>query len=121
MRRLAAILLAGAAPAFAQAPSPPDTWQPRNTAELLLLDKIRAQPSTLQVKVGQSATFGTLTISVKGCAARPPDLPQDYAAFLEVTDSRPSGAVFRGWMLANTPSVSQLEHPIYDLRLVACR
>ncbi len=121
MKRLAMAMLVAAAPAFAQTPSPPDSWQQRGTAELLLLDKIRAQPSTLQVKVGQTATFGTLTILVKGCAARPPDLPQDYAAFLEVADSRPSSAGFRGWMLANTPSVSQLEHPIYDLRLVACR
>ena len=26
-----------------------------------------------------------------------------------------------GEWLANTPAVAQLEHPIYDLRLVACR
>ena len=131
MRLLAAMVLAGiAAPAFAQprptppAPPPaaaPEGWQPRTTAELVLLDKVRAQPSTQSVRMGQSLTYGTLTITLRGCVTRAPDLPQDSAAFLEVVDSRPGAPGFRGWMLANEPALGQLEHPIYDVRLVACR
>ena len=30
-------------------------------------------------------------------------------------------AGFRGWMLANNPSLSMLQHPIYDVRVVGCR
>jgi hypothetical protein len=104
-----------------QAISPPDAWVPRQVAELILLEKVRAQPSTLTIRVGQTATFGPLTIAVKACAVRPPDLPANAAAFVEVTDSRGSAPVFKGWILANTPAVSQLEHPLYDLRLAACR
>ena len=123
MKRLLVALSLLASPALAQAPapSPPDTWLPRTTAELLVLDKVRAQPTTLTLRTGQSAKAGTLTITLRGCATRPPDLPQDSAAFLDVVDSRNAGAGFRGWMLANAPALSQLEHPIYDLRLVACR
>lgn len=128
MMRLAAIALAAAllarpaAAADAPPPSPPDTWVPRTTAELVLLEKLRAQPTAVTVSTGQSTTFGTLTVALKSCATRPPDLPQNSAAFLEVTDSKRGPApVFRGWVLSNTPSVSQMEHPIYDLRLVACR
>lgn len=120
---LAALLLAQpAAAADATQPSPPDTWVPRTTADLVVLEKLRAQPTTVTLSTGQSVTSGTLTITLKSCAARPPDLPPNSAAFLEVTDSKIGPApVFRGWMLANTPAVSQLEHPVYDLRLVACR
>jgi hypothetical protein len=82
---------------------------------------MRAQPSSLTIRTGQSATFGTLTLAVRGCDVRPPDLPQNAAAFLEVTDSRGSAPPFRGWMLSNTPAVSQFEHPLYALRLVTCR
>ena len=131
MRLLAAMLLACiAAPALAQPrPTPPppppaaapEGWQPRTTAELVLLDKVRAQPSTQSVRMGQSLTYGTLTITLRGCVTRAPDLPQDSAAFLEVVDSRPGAPGFRGWMLANEPALGQLEHPIYDVRLVACR
>lgn len=140
-RRVAAVLAAilAAAPALAQtqapapAPSPapsqgtgqsmspPDAWVPKQTAELILLEKVRAQPSTLTIRVGQTATFGPLTIAVKACAARPPDLAANATAFVEVADSRGSAPVFKGWILANTPAVSQLEHPLYDLRLAACR
>lgn len=123
MRR-AAFAVAAAVWVMAQAPAPapsaPDTWQKRDAAELVLLDKVRAQPTTVQVTVGQTATFGSLSIALRGCAVRPPDLPADAVAYLDVTDSR-SPAGFHGWMFANTPSVAQLEHPIYDLRVVACR
>lgn len=117
----AAPALAQTAPAPANQPSPPDTWVPRTTADLVLLEKLRAQPSQVSVRAGQQTQFGTLTIAVKSCVTRPPDLPQNSAAFLEITDSRNIAPVFRGWILSNTPSVSQLEHPVYDLRLVACR
>ena len=110
---------ADAPPAVASAP---DAWLPRPTADLVLLEKLRAQATPVTVATGQSATFGTLTIMLKSCATRPPDLPQNSAAFLEITDRKSGPApVFRGWVLSNTPAVSQLEHPLYDLRLVACR
>lgn len=103
------------------APPPPDAWLPRGTADIIMLDKLRAQPATLSIKVGEQASYGTLTVAVKGCDVRPPDLPQNATAFVEITDSRGSAPVFRGWVLSNTPSVSQFEHPVYDLRLAACR
>lgn len=115
MRRLAFALLLIATPVAAQ-----ENWVPKKTAELVLLDKIRAQPSKVEINVGSSATFGTLTVNVRSCYVRPPDQPTDSTAFLEVTDSRGKGDVFKGWVLANTPAVSQMEHPVYDLRLVAC-
>lgn len=123
MKRFVVLALAAAAPAWAvDAPSAPDAWVPRTTADLVLLEKTRAQTSQVSVAVGQSTTFGTLTIAVRGCVTRPPDLPQNSAAFLDITDSRAGAApAFHGWVLSNTPAVSQLEHAVYDLRLVACR
>ena len=117
-----ALLARQAGAADAPQPSPPDAWVPRPTADLVILEKLRAQPTTVTLSTGQSTTFGTLTIALRNCATRPPDLPQNSAAFLEITDSKAGPApVFRGWVLSNTPSVSQLEHPVYDLRLVTCR
>jgi len=123
MRRLALLAMLAAGPAQAQATgplSPAGTWLPRNTAELSVLDKVRAQPSPLTVRVGQSVPWGSLTITVRGCVTRPADLPQDSAAFLEVTDGHATGNAFRGWMLASAPALSQMEHPIYDLRVTSC-
>ena len=127
MRALLALLLLAGGAARAQTPPPPgpmsgpDAWMQRGTAELTLLDKVRSQPSRIQVRVGQSAIFGTLTIAVRHCVTRPADLPADNAAFLEVADSRPNGTTFRGWMLSGSPALSQLEHPLYDVRVMSCR
>lgn len=131
---VAALLVALGSPAAAQAPQPlPDPgWVPRRVAELQALDKVTARVSVLRATLGESARFGTLTVTLRACHARPPDETPDSAAFLEVTDARairlpggravPAGeAVFRGWMFAERPAVSMLEHPVYDLRLLACR
>ncbi len=121
MRRwlLAVPLLMAQAPA--SAPSGPDAWLPRGSAELVVLDKMRAQPTSVSVKAGQQAGFATLTIAVQRCMTRPPDVAQNNAAFVEVTDSRNSAPVFRGWLLSHTPSVSMFEHPVYDIKLATCR
>jgi len=97
------------------------TWLPQTTAQLQVLDKVNAQNAVLTVKVGQETRFGSLSIQVQACNIRPPDQPQDSAAYLSITDSHPDAPGFRGWMLANNPALSMLQHPIYDVRVVGCR
>ena len=105
-------------------PAKAQDWQRRNTAELQALDKVTARVSTFRVSVGAPMRFGTLTISLRACHARPPDEVPDAAAWLEITDER-AGAdaapAFRGWMFASAPGVHTLEHPVYDIRVLDCR
>jgi hypothetical protein len=99
-------------------------WEQQRVAELQALDKVTARVSTLRVPVGQPASFGTLTVTVRACQARPADEVPDASAWIEIADSRPptNGApVFRGWMFANAPGVNMLQHPVYDIRLIECR
>ena len=112
----ALLLLPGTAPA--------QEWVPRQTAELQMLDKVTARVTVLQARVGEPVGFGTLTIQVQACNARPADEVPDAAAWLQVGDSRRAAGsqqVFQGWMFANAPGVSMLEHPVYDLRVLDCR
>ena len=98
----------------------PNIWVPAGSAKLVALDKVNAQATEMTVKVGQSATFESLTITVKACDIRPPDQPADATAYLHVTDSHPDSPGFDGWMLSDEPSVSMMQHPIYDLRVAGC-
>jgi hypothetical protein len=112
---------APAQPAAPTAPQPMQlTWVPQGTALLQVLDKVNAQNALLTVKVGQEAQFGSLNIQVQACDIHPPDQPQDSAAYVTITDSHADAPGFRGWMLANNPSLSMLQHPIYDVRVVGC-
>jgi hypothetical protein len=98
----------------------PNTWLPGTVVKLQALDKVNAQSVALTIKVGDSAAFGSLTITAKACVLRPTDQPADAAAFLAITDSHPDSAGFSGWMLEDEPSVSMMENPIYDLRVTGC-
>jgi hypothetical protein len=101
-------------------PPPPNPWLPQGTAVLQALDKVNAQATTLTVKVGQTTTFGSLSIAVRACVVRPPNMPQDASAYLTITDSHPDQPGFKGWMLKSAPSLSMLEHPLYDVRVMGC-
>jgi hypothetical protein len=112
---------ATAQPPPVQPPPPgPDVWLPRRIADVQALDKVSARVQTLSLEIGRPQTFGSLTITLRTCMVRPPDQPQDSAAFLEITDSHATEPGFRGWMFASEPEVSMLESPIYDIRLNGC-
>lgn len=100
------------------------SWVPRQQAQLQALDKVTARVTVLSARVGTPASFGTLTITLRACNARPADEVPDAAAWMEISDSRAlpgTGPAFRGWMFANAPAVNTLEHPVYDLRILECR
>jgi hypothetical protein len=97
------------------------TWQAQGSAQVQVLDKVNAQSAVLDVKVGQQGKYGSLTILVQACRIRPVDQARDSAAYLTITDSHADAPGFQGWMLANEPSVSMLQSPIYDVRIVGCQ
>ena len=99
-------------------------WIAAQTADLALLDKVTARTSMVSVPVGGQTEFGTLAIAVARCMRRPPEEPAEAAAWITVADSRAGqGAApsFRGWMFATSPALNPLQHPVYDVRVVACK
>ncbi len=100
------------------------TWIDGKRVTLQALDKITARISTLEMAVGTRQTFGTLEITVEKCAFHPPEEPPESAAFLTIRDigygNQPAKTAFAGWMFASSPAVSALEHPVYDITILAC-
>lgn len=114
---LALALLGGAAQAQ-------EGWIARDGAELQALDKVNARTAKLEVRTGEAVEYGTLTITLRGCRVRSEDQAAEAVAWLEIRDSRAASGVvpvFQGWMFATAPSVSMLEHPVYDIRVLRCR
>ncbi len=123
-RPLALLLLACAAPWVTPLPVAAQDWVPRRVGEIQALDKVNARVATLRATLGEPTRFGTLTITLRACHARPADEVPDAAAFLDITDERGGGGsqpVFRGWLFAESPAVNMFEHPVYDLRILSCR
>jgi hypothetical protein len=100
------------------------TWIDGDKARLQALDKITARISTVEAPVGAARFYGTLEITINRCAFHPPEEPPENAAFITVRDRGYDGLapkqVFSGWIFSSSPAVSALEHPVYDLTLLAC-
>lgn len=92
-------------------------------AHFSILDKIIGEITALEIPINKSLRFGSLDITVHTCQTRPlKELPQT-TSFLEIFDTSFNDLrtqVFRGWMFAQSPALSALDHPVYDVWLIAC-
>ena len=91
---------------------------------LKALNKVSAQVAQFEVPVDELLVFGTLRVVVRSCLQQDPEEGPERMAYIEIDDYKPrvqrTEPVFRGWMLATSPAVSALDHPVYDLWLEDC-
>ena len=78
----------------------------------------------IRSKIGEEKRFGGLFIKADACYTRDVTEEPRTTSFVEVVeiesdDSRKK--IFSGWMFAESPGLSAVEHPIYDVWLTGCR
>ena len=115
---LAAAILAGlAAPAGAEAI--------RNPIALFAgLDKITGTITRFEADIDEVRRFGSLDVRARVCNTQPVTEQPKTTAFVEVDEVLLEGGtnrVFTGWMLAESPGLNAVEHPVYDVWLTGCR
>ena len=139
MRLLALALVLTAVPAFAADEggvdmSPPKTYTVSDAVAgkdgvkrmviLRGLDKMTGQAANIDAPIGVPVRFATLTITARYCYSTPPSETPETTAFLQIEDHRPDKPkrqVFSGWMLASSPSLNAMQHPLYDVSVISCR
>lgn len=95
-------------------------------AVLRTIDKVSAYTHTFEIPVGKTVKFGSsLFIKVRACRKAPPiETPED-SVFLQIWERKPDTEkpswVFSGWMFSSNPSVSGVEHPVYDVWIIECK
>jgi hypothetical protein len=114
----AAVLLTGlAGPAGAEAI--------RNPIALFAgLDKITGTITRFEAGIDEVTRFGSLDVRARVCNTRPVTEQPKTMAFVEVEEVLLEGGtrrVFTGWMLAESPGLNAVEHPVYDVWLTGCR
>ena len=122
------------APAPAKAPPPPPPPPATAAAPAAIvavlqgLDKTTARVSTVEAPLDKPVRFGTLVITARACDKKPPEEPPNTTAFLEIDEARAQGQagsdvkhLFSGWMFAESPALSTLEHPVYDVTVLDCK
>ncbi len=107
-------------------PSAEPEPEPEPVAVVVLqgLDKVTARISNVEAPLDRAVRFGTLEITARYCRKKPPEEPPEIFAFLEIRDIKPGAPaadLFSGWMIASSPALSALEHPVYDVWVIDCR
>lgn len=137
MRPAALWLLTGllSMPAMAQEAAVPASPVPANATmqsdgktyqavELRALNKVTARSELLRVPLGDSVTFGNITLTPRNCYVSSSDKLPEQAVFLEISEMHSDASperLFTGWMFSSSPALSALEHPVYDVTMVACK
>lgn len=87
------------------------------------LNKITARQSVMESTVGLPISFGNLTIYPKECWKSSPEEYPESKILLDIWEQKPNEEnirIFYGWMLASSPGLVSLEHPVYDINILQC-
>lgn len=114
-----------------ETPAQPERRVRAVAAILQALDKVTAETLRFEAPVGQPIRYKSLVVTVKACETQAPDEAAPEAAAYLTIDSQPKPVagrppvaarqVFKGWMFASSPGLNPLQHPVYDVWVIACR
>lgn len=101
---------------------PPVDTEPKAGARLRQLDKMTGQAETVEVAAGDEILVDRLRVRLEACQAPADNAEHGTKAFLKIWDTQEPIAepVFSGWMFAESPALSAMDHPRYDLWVMSC-
>ena len=125
-------------------PTQKRNYQQQDTVILRALDKITGRSTDFEMQGGTPKVYGALRSDLETCFQTPPEEPPESAAFLTIgyatalqvqtmaeprdlteeelnqAETEEMDVRFSGWMFASSPGLNALEHPVYDIWVIAC-
>ena len=93
-------------------------------AEFVGLNKITGETTSFDVYIDETVQFGALQITPRVCNTSAVLETQRTTTFVEVDEQtldRNIRRIFTGWMFADDPGLSAVDHAVYDVWLKACK
>ena len=87
---------------------------------LKILNKITANVEQIEIKLKENFEYDYLEIYAIDCYLSGKYEKTEKAVYLNIYNREIDEKIFNGWMLKTLPSISTLEHPIYDIWLEDC-
>lgn len=91
----------------------------KNTAVVYVLNKAAGKVKTINLPVGQPASYEKLTLFVHACKQTDPFAAENFFMFINVLKSE-DNEIFSGWMNRNEPGNNPLQDADYDIWLLSC-
>jgi len=87
---------------------------------LKILNKITANVEQIEIKLKENFEYDYLEIYAIDCYLSGKYEKTEKAVYLNIYNREIDEKIFNGWMLKTLPSISSLEHPIYDIWIEDC-
>ena len=87
------------------------------------LNKVSGKISKIKIEDNDQTNFGTLKIIVRACKKSLPEDPPENSAFIQIWDmkiDKEDKKIFSGWMFSSSPSISTVNHAVYDVWVIDC-
>ena len=91
-----------------------------NIASISILNKITANVDNLEIELKNNYQYGELRIYPIDCYLSNPEEKPETAIYMNIYHDIKNKKLFSGWMLKSLPSISAIEHPIYDIWVNGC-
>jgi hypothetical protein len=122
-RFVTALTLAFAAAAAFSLPAAAERRE-NPVAEFAGIDKITGRIITFDVYINETVQFGALQVTPRVCNNRDPGEAPKTTTFVEIDEitlDRKIRRIFTGWMFAESPGISAVDHAVYDVWLKSCK
>jgi hypothetical protein len=91
----------------------------KDLAFIGVLNKVTAKVSNIEILAGEEVLIYDLKIFNKSCHISLPEEKPLVAVYLVIDDLKGKNN-FSGWMVKDLPSISSMEHPLYDIWVKDC-
>ena len=101
-----------------------------SVALVQILNKTTAKNLTVDLRIGQKINLGAITLKAHKCWQAPLEQKPETKILLEVFENKSLDSssdhieysrIFYGWIFASSPSISGVQHPIYDIVAISCK
>ena len=84
-----------------------------------IIDKVSGKHYIQEISKEELIKFRNLAISSSQCITDKNDA-NNFAAFISLKKINQDKFIFKGWILSKNISISQVSHPIYNIKLLEC-
>tara|TARA_B110001454_G_scaffold214845_1_gene235293 strand:+ start:3765 stop:4247 length:483 start_codon:yes stop_codon:yes gene_type:complete len=90
------------------------------SVSLKILNKITAEVDTVIVSIKENFFYEDLRLYPIYCHKSKIDERPETSVYLNIYDNDDQRKIFSGWMLKTLPSISSMEHSLYDIWVSSC-
>ena len=90
-----------------------------NITVIKIIDKVSGKHYIYEVSKDKVLKFKNFGISSSRCITDEDDA-NNFAAFVSLKKINQNKYIFKGWLLSKNVSLSQVSHPIYNVKLLKC-